>query len=84
MSGSGFRSYCRRSGQNPAFQLNVRLAGCSTATLEFSFRGAGDAINCPTNQQIIVQKENVACAKMRRAAEPELNAPPARDVERSK
>jgi len=46
--------------------------------------GNGDAINCPTNQQIIVQNENVACAKIRRAAEPELNAPPARDVERSK
>jgi hypothetical protein len=30
------------------------------------------------------QNENVACAKMRRAAEPVLNAPPAREVERSK
>jgi hypothetical protein len=59
-------------------------SGDTTATLEFSFRGTDDVINCPTNQQIIVQNENVACAKIRRAAEPELNAPPARDVERSK
>jgi hypothetical protein len=61
-----------------------RFAGDSPATLESSFRWGWGCDRLPTNQQIIVQNDNVACAKMRRAAEPVLNAPPARDVERLK
>jgi hypothetical protein len=86
----GFR-LCRQPGNyylsntdGIVHQYNFRVAVIRPQPWNIASGGTGDTSDCPINQKIIVQKENVACAKMRRAAEPELNAPPARDVERSK